>query len=179
MSLAVGDGIDEETIVSRTSFDGFRDGRLSSWKDENNVSTARRLDVPRNAVADAAITRIDAEVAAFARLLVAVPAEWIDAAGEGILGHEVEMIVILGPVHVSYLENQLQRRSGALQNHWIVAGQGTACVVGAPTHSTAPENLVHAKARLATTLIEASAARRVERVDGQMRVLTFAGLSNN
>ena len=52
-------------------------------------------------------------------------------------------------------------------------------MVGAPTHSTAPENLVHAKARLATTLIEASAARRVERVDGQMRVLTFAGLGSN
>ena len=134
------------------------------------------LDVPRDAVADAAVARIDAQAAALARLLVAVPAERIDSARERVLGHEVEVVVVLGPVHVAHLEDELQRRGGALQDHRIVAGQRPARVVGAPAHLPAPEDLVHAKARLATALVEAGAARRVERVDGQMRVLALAGL---
>lgn len=176
MGFAIGDGVDEEAIVSRTPFDCFRDGRLSGGENQNNVTSAGRLDVPRDAVADAAIARIDAQVAALARLLVAVPAERIDAARERILGHKVEMIVILGPVHVAHLKNQLQRRGGALKNDRVVAGQRAARVIRTPTHFAAPEYLVDAQAGLATALIETGAARRVEWVDGQMRVLTFAGL---
>ena len=176
LSFAFRDGVDEEFVVGQTFLRVVGDGRLAGREDQDGVAAARRLDVPRDAVADAAIAGIDAEGSTLARLLVRVPAERIDSAGERVLCHEIEMIVVLSPVHVADLENQFQGRGGALKNHRIVAGQGATRVVRATTDPATPKDFVHAKARLAAALIEAGAARRVERVDRQMSVFTFAGL---
>ena len=132
--------------------------------------------MPRDAVPDAAILRVDAEDAPLARLLVGFPAGRVDAGREGILGHEIEMVVVLRPVHVPHLKLQFQGRSGALQHHRTVAGQRPASVVRTAPDTTAPKHLVDAEAGLAARLVEAGAAGRLERVDGQVRVLSFAGL---
>lgn len=175
--FAFANRIDEQSIVGQTFFHVLGDGGLAGRKDQNDVSTTRRLDVPRDAVTDATILRIDAHRAAFARLLVAVPAKRIDAARERIFSHKVEMIVVLCPVHVFDFEDEFQWRGGALQDDRIVARQRTASLVGSTTDSAAPKDFVHTKARLTAALIETGAAGRVERVDRQVGVFTFAGLS--
>lgn len=125
---------------------------------------------------DASVGRVDAHGAALSGLLVLVPALGVDAFRERVLGREVEVVVVLHPVHVSHLERELERRGRALHHHRVVVGQRAARVVRAPAHAARPEDLVHAQARLAAGRVEPGAAGRVKRVDGQERVLALSGL---
>lgn len=89
---------------------------LSSRENEDDVASPRSLEVPRDAVPDAAILRVDPEDPSLPRLLMALPAGGVDPGREGVLGHKVEVIVILGPVHVPHLELELQGGGGTLEN---------------------------------------------------------------
>ena len=112
------DGIDEEAVVSEALLgvaavhDVDVGGEL-----EEDVSGGRCPDEPRDAVADAAVVRVDQQRSAFAGLLVRLPAVGVDTGREEVVGREEEVVVVLRPRHVAHLEVQLHHRRRALHVH--------------------------------------------------------------
>lgn len=100
----------------------LHDDSLTGRENKDNISAAGSLDVPWDAVPDAAVGRIDAKASAFAGLLMGFPTGRIYARGEGVLGHEIEMVVILRPVHITHFKGELQPGGGRLDHDRVVPG---------------------------------------------------------
>ena len=112
------DRIDEEAVVSEALLGvaTVHDVHVSRELEED-VSAGRCPDEPGDAVADAAVVRVDEQRTAFARLLVRLPAVRVDAGREEVVGGEEEVVVVLRPRHVTHLKVQLHHRCRALDVH--------------------------------------------------------------